>query len=451
MEKIKSNIFIAIIFSFFLSVASISAENNQLITEIIVSDNDSTFRYSYLYDNDGNKVLETKYLQQIDLWSRLSQTEWFYQGNVCISQRENKWKNNKWETAYMIDYEYVNEKLIIESHQSYSNGNASPVKKIEFSYNLSRPILRQDKMWNGNNWILTVQTQFTYTQAGKTDSVTTSIFTPDVAPVHFLFVNKYNSDGNTESHITKQKGIDDEWTNSGLVNFFYNTGSSKPYSQRNKIWNAENSVWTNTQKIDYEYDNSNRILSETCQYWKTMYWENDFRYDIIYENNILVKKIMSKPIYNMWRNIITIHYSDFTEGNANLVESRFDFWGGNTGEFTTSFIPYMFNNEPTITKGNRVKLNYLQLNDTTSAAYPLLSIKHEFPVYPNPSNGIYYIDTQNYKINSWKVMDLNGRVLKIQNQTGKSGIIDISEFLKGIYMLQVNTDKQQIIQKLIKN
>ena len=75
---------------------------------------------------------------------------------------------------------------------------------------------------------------------------------------------------------------------------------------------------------------------------------------------------------------------------------------------------------------------------------------NSIPVYPNPSNGIYYIDTQNYDVESWSVSNLNGQILAKQIQSAQSGVIDITDFPKGIYILRVETAKNQLIQKLIK-
>ena len=56
-----------------------------------------------------------------------------------------------------------------------------------------------------------------------------------------------------------------------------------------------------------------------------------------------------------------------------------------------------FNDVPTIQKADKLQLNYLQVDDPTITR-ELLVIKDEFPVYPNPSTGVFYIDTQNYRV-----------------------------------------------------
>lgn len=78
-------------------------------------------------------------------------------------------------------------------------------------------------------------------------------------------------------------------------------------------------------------------------------------------------------------------------------------------------------------------------------------------VSPNPTNStinICFEDKQSHSINI-KVMNINGQVVyqeKLGNTSGKySKTIDLSEVSKGVYLLQVVTDKETIQQKVIKN
>jgi hypothetical protein len=182
-----------------------------------------------------------------------------------------------------------------------------------------------------------------------------------------------------------------------------------------------------------------------------MFWENDSRYDYQYDNNNnLLKKTLSQPIYNDWRGLVSINYSNFTKNCANTIDSQYEFWGGNTGELTTSFIPFMFNNSITVQKGRSLQLSYLPVTDTELFTPVDNNSLQRIPVYPNPSDGIFYINTQKYTINSWTVSDLNGQVLVKQAQSFQSGVIDLTGLPKGIYILRVTTQNQQMIQKLIK-
>jgi hypothetical protein len=428
----------------------LSANDNQLITELKVYDNDTVFRYSYLYDNLGNKVLETKFTQKDSTWIRKSLIEWIYDGNKCITQQEQIWNDSIWLMNYSIDYEYNHEQLISELHNIYNNGVKTSLKKIEYLYNNAILTSKNEFYWQSNTWILMIQTDYSYFQNGLTDSIKTSNFQSGLLNNQFLSTFTYNLNGTLQSQLFLEKvGIN--WINSDLINWFYSPNSSVILSVRNKKWMPDTSSWENTQKLDYQYNDSTELISEICQKWSSMCWTNDIKYDYLYDNsNRLIKKTLSKPIYNDWRGIISINYSNFTLNKANYIASVFEFWGGNTGELTTSYIPFIFNNELSLQKGKSIQISYLPLTDMSVFNPAYANSIQLIPVYPNPSDGLFYINSQRYTIKSWLITDLNGQIVKKQIQSFQSGVIDLSGFAKGIYILQVNTTEGQMNQKLIK-
>ncbi len=69
-------------------------------------------------------------------------------------------------------------------------------------------------------------------------------------------------------------------------------------------------------------------------------------------------------------------------------------------------------------------------------------------VYPNPSNGIFQIESDS-KVNSYSVFDTTGKLVK---SVEESTHVDISESLPGLYFLQVKFDdgKSQVIKAVVK-
>lgn len=451
MKKIYTSFYFVILLVTCLPTSPLWAAENQLVTELSVFDNDSTFRYLYLYDGDGNKVLETKYFKRNTDWIRKSQTEWLYDAHKCTTQRERRWTNNDWAITYTIDYEYLNDRVVSELHNVYSNGVASEYRKINFEYLLTLSSSKSEYFSRNGAWVLSQVDDYAYFGNAKTQTITTSVYQAGSIARQFQSAFTYNAAGLVLTQLLKEKvGIAD-WVNSELINWYYKTGSSLIISQRNKTWDTGTSKWQNNQKIDYLYNAANQLVSETNQHWKLMFWENDFKYDYEYDSSAKqVKKTLALSIYHQWRGTISINYSNFSFDKANLMESEFDFWGGSAGELTSSYIPFMFNNEIAIQKAQKIEISYLPITDmnvpTAEYFYPLNLI----PVYPNPSEGIYYINTQNYKVQSWSVSDLNGRIIQNQIQSNMSGVIDLTSLPKGIYLLRVNTPSGQLIQKLIK-
>ncbi|MBP7368351.1 MAG: T9SS type A sorting domain-containing protein, partial [Paludibacteraceae bacterium] len=155
------------------------------------------------------------------------------------------------------------------------------------------------------------------------------------------------------------------------------------------------------------------------------------------------------PIYNEWRKIITINYNNYEKGVSNVLESKYNFWGGKTDTYISSDIPFLFNNEIEIRKAHRIELGYTTFVDTiTDTSNPYQN--HKNLVYPNPSDGIFYLDTRHYKIQSFKVSNLSGKVMIAQNQADGTGVIDLTDLPRGIYLLKIQTPDNQLVQKIIK-
>ncbi len=86
------------------------------------------------------------------------------------------------------------------------------------------------------------------------------------------------------------------------------------------------------------------------------------------------------------------------------------------------------------------------LTSTGEAAFP-----HQVLVYPNPVTSIASIkSTGNQKIESIKLYDNSGRLIKYFSVEFSKVEIDFSEFEPNIYFLEINTGKGKYIKKLIR-
>ncbi len=78
-----------------------------------------------------------------------------------------------------------------------------------------------------------------------------------------------------------------------------------------------------------------------------------------------------------------------------------------------------------------------------------ISFEESLVVYPNPSQGMYYIESSDQQIKSIKVRNIFGMEIfsdTIQN----SGVIDLRGFSAGIYFLEINFGHKKMTIKLIK-
>ena len=423
-------------------------EKNQLITELNVFDNDSTFKYSFIYNHDGKKSVENKYKLEKSHWIRSSQKEWNYEGENCISQTERKWDGSQWKPTYTIEYRYENNLMTSESHYEYVNQFPRQISKIECFYENGRLISKKTYQLQDGTLKLQLELDYKYTTDQKIDSLFITSFST-ATPLQYRSKFNYNLLGNVETQLLEKKNENGIWTKDEATRWYYNADSGQLTEQRKKRWNADFNFWENVQKTVYEYDN-HYLKSEYSQYWNLMFWENAFRYEYNYDTSgNLLNKILYLPIYNVWRKVITINYNNYEKGVSNVMESKYNFWGGSTDELVASDIPFLFNDEIDIRKAQRIEVGYSTFVDTiTNSSNPDRIPKNL--VYPNPSEGIFYLDTRHYKIQSFEVSNLSGKLLVVQNQPQETGIVDLTDLPRGIYIIKIQTIDNQIVQKIIK-
>lgn len=439
----------AIILLVIISNLFLSAQTGNLVTQVKVIDTDTTFRFYYFYDSNNNKVLETKYfLQNENLWKRLAQTEWIYNDNKCVIQREKIYRNADWVNNYEINYTYEDGLLISEKHSKYINDMLIDYKLITISYENNLPVNRKEFLYVDNKLLLKGITENTYQNNLPVTTNIKKIGQTLSDNLDFKLTSEYNAENQLISQVLTAKNLNNEWINQDKTQWYY-LADNKISSQRSKVWNSQLSLWENASMIDYAYNADGKIASETYYFWKTMYWEKNLKYNYEYSNDgTLLRKIMQLPIFRQWRDFSSIDYSNFNGSKPNQMETKLTFWG-NKGTLLSTNIPFVFNDETEIRKANQIIISYEKIDNTDIST---LSLKNDFSIiiYPNPSEDVFYFNPEEYNSKSWMVYDMNGKIVKQSLTTEKSGVVDLSNVTEGIYMLRVITPNHVLTQKLIR-
>lgn len=447
----KNNFFGIPIFLFSLILCPLKASDSEtFITKLNVLNNDSIYKYVYIYNN-GKKVVETKYFQKNNEWFRYSQIEWTYDGENCTSQIERKWENKKWNPTYFIEYHYKNNQLVEEIDYKYEQNLPLPIFKTHFEHKNSKLTSKKNYQFENSNWRLIQEINYHYATDEKIDSVLLTFYVSENEKQEFLSTFGYLLDGLISINLIQQKNDSGKWINGQLVQWYYQPGTQQVAILITKKWNATYSTWENYQKSEYKYLQQ-QTLSEIHQHWELAFWRNDFRYDYLYDKNgNLEKKILSLPIYEKWRPAINIFYDNYTKKMSHVIKAQYDFWGGEVNEPVTSYIPFLFNDEWTIKKAQYIEIDYDDFIDSTDTITNKNNniIKNNIFIYPNPSEGIYYLNHSGAEIQSWTVTALNGQMIISQKQPSSS-VIDLTDCPQGIYILKVQTSDGQFIQKIIK-
>ena len=227
------------------------------------------------------------------------------------------------------------------------------------------------------------------------------------------------------------------------VRWYYDE-AGRVVSQRLQVWNGAD--WENAQLTDYEYTSDGEVLAEVHMRWGGMAWENVCRYAYTYDGGLRTRQAVQTQLYREWRDLASVHYADFVDGHACTITSEYEFWGGDAGTPARSHIPFLFNGELVIREAESIRLEYDNVStvDDWAATGPLVR------VYPNPSDGVFYLSTEWHDILSWQVYDLKGQLVKSQTLHYSTGVIDITELERGVYILRVQTTAGYQQQKLIK-
>jgi hypothetical protein len=69
-------------------------------------------------------------------------------------------------------------------------------------------------------------------------------------------------------------------------------------------------------------------------------------------------------------------------------------------------------------------------------------------IKPNPANEYVHI-TSDTKLCSYSILDINGRTL-MSDLMPENGAVNIADLTKGVYFIQINTDKTRIVRKIVK-
>ena len=123
----------------------------------------------------------------------------------------------------------------------------------------------------------------------------------------------------------------------------------------------------------------------------------------------------------------TDELAELTATQAEVLAAQAFNTGANEGKFT-GWTAYDFNNEGALSIGRDI------------------DIQDSISFYPNPTDGLINVISER-KINTINVYAVTGQLIK--SAAGEKSI-DIKEVTPGIYIIEVTTDEQKVLGKLIR-
>ncbi|MGI6411519.1 MAG: PKD domain-containing protein [Bacteroidales bacterium] len=149
---------------------------------------------------------------------------------------------------------------------------------------------------------------------------------------------------------------------------------------------------------------------------------------------------------------LTVSFSDQSSNNATSWSWIFN---GATPSSSISPNPTVIYNTPgiysvTLTASNaggsntKTMTNYITVNDCAPVNDNFAS---KFSIYPNPTDGIVYIDIPESKA-TVRISDILGKVVKVANLSSNQSSIDLSTLKSGMYFIEIQLSEAKYTSKL---
>jgi hypothetical protein len=405
------------------------------------------YRWKFLSSEVNGNTSTSSYIRHF--WNETNQG-WVNKDTILITSNglelqylERPWNSQSQDWADTSNYYRMDENnnTIISIYRGwdYSANEITWGFKEMFTYDENG--IKTDKLWY--NWDLNLNTW--------------------VYNSHYTF----NYDGNGNLTETLRQDWDtqsNEWVNYNLQLYTYDENNNEiQHIQQN--WDSDFNAWVNGGKYTYTYDENEIKTEEFFQFWDsgTNDWVNGslsfFTYDG--EGNLTqwFNQQWNGEIEDWVDNFInTFTYNE----NGALLLIFGQYWNVEAGEWINSSQTFNAYNE----NGNMIE-NYSQIWDeltnewSNSWKYDYFWSEHEINaiannpgepinIYPNPTQGKIKINVNSPLQNtSVRVFSVSGELLKTillksQNE------IDISDFQKGVYFLHFQSQKGDIVRKVIK-
>jgi len=425
------------------------AETKQVVTEMQIADNDTIFKFSYIYNNFAQPVVETKMKNLGSSWENISQTEWYYDENSTTQQVYRIWANNQWNDNYHIRFNKINSKTT-ETHSSISNNLETDTRKIETDFLNNLKIIETEYLKLNSNWEKKIETRYFYSLGNLVDSILISHFENNTLTESYKTSYIYNPTGTCKFALMEFKSAPEmQFKNTSKSIYSYKNNTTLVTVHRNQLWNNATAKWENDTKLEYYYNNLGTLVEEIAWNWKLIFWGQIIRYNYEFDaENQIFKKLVSIPLYRDWRNTNSVNYLREPKSRNMTIESVYGFWGGKTGDKLNTHISFPFNDETIIRKAQSIQLKYIPFFESSIPnTNQNASI---FKVYPNPSNGIFYISNFDSVASKWTLTSLNGAVLKSSSVYNTTAIVDISDLPNGIYLLNMRSASENSTHKIVK-
>lgn len=355
--------------------------------------------------------------------------------------------NNVTDSIYYFDNKTIYVNKVWEVDHWMNNR-----RKVINTNNLNLPISTYKYYWDVNNkdWGENYKDTCIYNSNNLLEEniVKTKFFNEDI-----LYKNVYTYNSNLKLTNKLYQVFDStslSWKNDSLYVYTYDN-----YGNNDTIYTKyyKNDIWVDTIIEVYTYFDNNSLKSN-----KHIVVDKDGNQDNIYSyyydydinNNIILKQ---KEYHNIESNEKQEWFYDSNNNCIKNTTSKLK-----DGEWVTTYkrdgIELYYNNMQSMMLLFYIKCyslswvtaSYKQVDNFVNKINN--NNNNSFLCYPNPTNNILNIKTNNINYKTIEIYNINGSLIYTNNM---SNSIDISNLNKGIYFIRLSGDKKSEVQKIVIN
>jgi hypothetical protein len=371
------------------------------------------------------------------VWINSSQDIITFSGNNMINELFQNWNGTSWDNSGMNTNTYFGSNLINHLEQK----------------------------WNGTVWENLNQNTFIYSGNNMTgalftmwDSIAATWDT--LSRETFTYVNNNMITDLAENF---NSGV---WSNAYMVDYVYNINDVVD-SSKDQEWNG--GAWDLAGKDNFMFCTNNICYSyEIGQSWTNNIWVNSVKWDYF---GCTPFPICASVIDSIYQDTIP-HTWDVLPNYSPLVDSAKWSWGD--GTYTIGLYPShvytspgWYNicvtaysscgdsatycqNDSVYKVSNSNSMIYVNILHNTNDVKEIASDGHDFSIYPNPTTGVFTIETQS-KNPEIKITNLIGEEIqeaRIKKQETKTEI-DLNAMQNGIYFVNIKTNEGLFTKKIV--
>lgn len=354
-------------------------------------------------------------------WLTYAGTNYEYDSNnnlIAETYSNYDYTNSKWEISYKDNYTYdVSNKVTEDINQDWNTLTNKFVNSYKDNYTYTNGKLTEiiTKKWENSQWINDSRNTFTYNSNNLIETAIYYTWNGLQWVVDSRDQLTYNSINKIVKDLTEQWINNSEWVNLYTALLTYNV-NNKIITTKSDEWDTSNSVWVESERIEYEFDaNGNRTR-------ETSFSNYGFKQEYTYDTSSQMSSF-AHPFKDQTG--LDYIFEDFPYVNKVMGFNRYS--------YDTATSSYTLSSRTTYNYNSSINLSTKQ---------PEIA-NDKITLFPNPAKNFLTIQNEsNTVIDKVIVTDISGKTVMQQNQNTTQ--VNVQNLAKGMYLLQaISGDKKQ--------